>query len=48
VAFLQEYPAKKIASAVSARIAANQGLLLTLHCEMKIVPSPPQGGILIF
>jgi len=40
--------AKKIASAVYARIAANQGLLLTSQCEMKIVPSPPKGGILIF
>jgi hypothetical protein len=48
VAFLQVYPAKKITSSVSTGIAGNHGLLLTLHCEMKIVRWPPQGGILIF
>jgi hypothetical protein len=48
VAFLQGYPAKKFAAAVYPRIAGNHGLLLTSQCEMKIVPLPPKGGILIF
>jgi len=48
VAFLQECPIKKIYAAMLARIAANDRLLLTLRCEMKIVILPPRGGILIF
>jgi len=41
-------PFEKIDVATLARFAANHGLLLTLRCEMKIVISPPRGGILIF